>query len=145
VASYKIEGMDRLEKTIKKLGKLPQKCVSTAARKGILIAKRAAKKGGWVDQTGYLRKGIVQKAERTKTQGKKVYQVSMDANMNDVFVKITKEGKRYYYPSSQEYGFKTRNGGYTPGFHFMRDALEDNKSKIEKEIFDVLSKEIDKL
>lgn len=145
MAKSNIEGMKELEKTIKKLVELPQKCVSTAVRKGALIAKNAAKNGGWVDQTGYLRKGIIQKAEKTKVKGKKVYQVTLDAKMNDVFVKTSKAGNRSYYPSSQEFGFKTKGGGYAPGFHFMRNALEDNSSKIEKEIVNVLSKEIDKL
>jgi hypothetical protein len=58
---------------------------------------------------------------------------------------MTKSGKRYYYPASQEYGFRTRSGVYVPGFHYLKNALEDNSRKIEKEIVDVLSKEIDKL
>jgi hypothetical protein len=145
VATVKIDGMDNLQKTIKKLGDLPQKCVSTAVRKAILIPKRAAKLGGWIDQTGYMRKGIITKAEKTRVKGKKVYDVEMDPKMNDVFVKMSKDGKRAYYPASQEFGFRTRNGGYVPGFHFLRNSLEDNARKVEKEMVDVLSKEIDKL
>lgn len=145
MANAKIEGMPELEKTIKKLGQLPQKCVNTAVRKGALIPKRAAKQGGWVDQTGYMRKGIITKAEKTSVKGKKVYDVEMDPKMNDVFVKVSKSGKRAYYPASQEHGFRTRNGGYVPGFHYLRNSIEDNASKVEKEIVNVLSKEIDKL
>ena len=65
--------------------------------------------------------------------------------MNDVFVKTTKDGKRYYYPASQEYGFITKDGGYVPGFHFLRDSIDDNKRQIEKTVVDELAKRIDKL
>lgn len=145
MSSYHIEGMKELENTIKTLEKLPQKCVNKAVRKGIMVAKSAAKQAGFVDQTGYLRKGIIPKAEKTKVKGKKVYEVAMDSKMNDVFVKTSKAGKRAYYPASQEYGFRTKSGGYVPGFHYLRKSLVDNSLRIEKTIVDVLSEEIDKL
>ena len=66
---YKVEGMDEVLEMIKKAGELPQKCVNKAAKKGIQIAKKDAKNGGWVDQTGYLRKSIKEKAEKTKIKG----------------------------------------------------------------------------
>jgi len=141
---FEIEGMKELEQTIRKLGKLPQKCVTKAAKKGAQIALKAAKqKAPFL--TGALEEGIILKAEKTKKKGKKVYQVTMNPAMNDVFVKTTKDGKRYYYPASQEYGFITKNGGYVPGFHYLRDSLVDNKERIEKTVVDVLAKEIDKL
>ena len=67
-----VEGLDEVIETIKKAGELPQKCVNKAAKKGIQIAKKSAKNGRWVDQTGYLRKAIKEKAEKTKIKGKKV-------------------------------------------------------------------------
>lgn len=141
---YEIEGMKELEKTIRKLGKLPQKCVTKAAKKGAQIALKAAKqKAPFL--TGALEEGIILKGEKTRRKGKKVYQVTMNPAMNDVFVKTTKDGKRYYYPASQEYGFITKDGGYVPGFHYLRDSLVDNKERIEKTVVDVLAKEIDKL
>ena len=141
---FEVEGLKELEKTIRKLGKLPQKCVTKAAKKGAQIALKAAKqKAPFL--TGALEEGIILKGEKTKKKGKKVYQVTMNPVMNDVFVKTTKDGKRYYYPASQEYGFITKNGGYVPGFHYLRDSLVDNKERIEKTVVDVLAKEIDKL
>lgn len=143
--NIKVEGLDEAVEMIKKVGELPQKCVNKAAKKGIQIAKREAKSGGWVDQTGYLRKAIKEKAEKTKIKGKKVYDLMPDSSYNDVFVKTTKKGKRAYYPASVEYGFKTKNGGYVPGFHSFYDALTNNKSQIEKVIIGTLTDEIDKL
>jgi HK97 gp10 family phage protein len=141
---FKIEGMEELEKTIRKLGKLPQKCVTKAAKKGAQIALKAAKqKAPFL--TGALEEGIILKGEKTRRKGKKVYQVTMNPAMNDIFVKTTKDGKRYYYPASMEYGFITRDGGYSPGFHYLRDALVDNKAEIERVTVDELAKRIDKL
>ena len=141
---YEIEGMKELERTIRKLGQLPQKCVTPAARKGATIALKAAKANAPF-LTGALEEGIILKGEKARKKGKKVYQVTMNPAMNDVFVKTTKDGKRYYYPASMEYGFITRDGGYSPGFHYLRDSLVDNKERIEKTVVDVLAKEIDKL
>jgi len=143
VAKYKIEGMKELERSIKRLGALPQKCVTPAAKKGATIALKAARqKAPYL--TGELESGIILKGEKTTKKGKKVYQVTLDRAKNDVFVKISKSGKRYYYPASQEYGFITRNGGYVPGFHYLRDALAENAGQIEKTVVDELSKRIDK-
>jgi len=141
---FKIEGMKELERTIRELGKLPQKCVTPAAKKGARIALKAAKaKAPFL--TGALEEGIILKGEKTRRKGKKVYQVTMNPAMNDIFVKTTKDGKRYYYPASMEYGFITRDGGYSPGFHYLRDALVDNKAAIERTVVDELAKQIDKL
>lgn len=59
-------------------------------------------------KSGDLISGIVPSPweENSAYPGKIVRQVFMDAGMNDTFVKITKNGKRYYYPASQEYGFR---------------------------------------
>ena len=141
---FKIEGMKELERTIRELGKLPQKCVTPAAKKGARIALKAARANApW--ETGELSNGIVLKGERARKKGKKVYQVTLDPAKNDIFVKTTKDGKRYYYPASMEYGFITRDGGYVPGFHYLRDSLVDNKAAIERTVVDELAKQIDKL
>lgn len=86
------------------------------------VTRRAAPK-----KSGDLRRGIVLSpfVERTSLPGKAVYNVTFDEKMNDVFVKHSKSGKRYYYPASQEYGFhvNTRvNTRYVPGKYFMYAA-----------------------
>jgi len=136
--------MKELEKAVIRLGRLPQTCVTKAARKGALVALKAAKTLAPEDE-GNLKKGLILKPEKTKIKGKKVYQVTFNPAMNDIFVKVSKEGKRAYYPASQEYGYFTRNGRYIPGFHYLKKSLENNKAKIEQEVVSVLAKEIDKL
>lgn len=141
---FEVEGMKELEKTIRKLGQLPQKTVTPAAKKGATIALKSARgKAPW--RFGDLANGIILKGEKLRKRGKKVYDVMMDPAKNDIFVKTTKDGKRYYYPASMEYGFITRDGGYVPGYHFLRDSLVDNKAEIERTVVQELAKRIDKL
>ena len=141
---YKVEGMKELENTIRKLGKIPQSCVTKAARKGANIPFKTAKQKAPED-TGLLKKGLMLKGEKSRFKAKKVYQVTFNPAYNDFFAKVSKEGKRAYYPASQEYGFKTVNGRYIPGFHYLKESIDDNARSIEKTIVDVLAKELDKL
>lgn len=82
-------------------------------------------------KSGDLRRGIVASPweEKTAVPGKVVREVFFDWGMNDTFVKYSRAGKRYYYPASQEYGFRltgrTSLTGETkrvPGKYFMRDS-----------------------
>ena len=144
MANFKIEGMKELQKSIKKLGQVPQKCVTPAAKKGMNIALKSAKKNAPED-TGELKAGMKLIGEKSRTKGKKVYQVVFDRSKNDIFQKKNKEGKvTGYYPASQEYGFFARNGRYIPGFHFMKRSMEDNRGAITKKIVNEMSKNIDK-
>lgn len=144
MAKVKIEGLKELTKTIQKMEKLPQKCVTKAAKTGAKIPLKSAK-GNAPYLSGALEGGIVLKGEKTRVKGKKVYQVVMDSNKNDIFVKMSKSGKRSYYPASQEYGFTTKNGGYIPGLRYLKKSILNNKASIEKTMVNVLGKEIDKL
>ena len=84
---------------------------------------------------GALRAGIVPSplAERTATEGKTVYDVYFDEKMNDTFVKYS-GGKRYYYPASQEYGFRTRGGGRKGGLYFMRNTAVSYYGALEARV-----------
>ena len=70
----------------------------------------------------------------------------MDAGMNDTFVKVSKAGKRYYYPASQEFGFQIANRttlavrgpaapkrNRVPGKFFMNDTFIDYIPAFQKE------------
>jgi len=138
-----IKGMAELESMFKQLGKVPQTVATKSARAGARIALKAAKANAPVD-TGDLKRGIILKREKRRKPGKAVYDVMMSPHMNDVFVKISKDGKRSYYPASQEYGFLTVDGGYVPGYRFLRNSIDDNKSAIEKKVLETAGKEVDK-
>ena len=141
--NLKIEGMKELRKSMKKLGSVPQKHVTSSARKGMNIVLKDAKANAPYD-TGDLKKGMILKGEKSRYKGKKVYRVVFDRAMNDVFQKKNKEGKvTGYYPVSQEYGYFAKNGRYIPGYRFIRDSLTDNVSKIESTIVSEMKKKID--
>lgn len=140
---FKIEGMKELEKMMKQLSKVPQTVVTSAARAGGAIALKAAKANAPVDE-GELRAGIILKKERRTKLGKAVYDVMMDPAKNDIFVKTTANGTRYYYPASMEYGFITVDGSYVPGYRFLRRAITDNVVAIERKVIEVAGKKIDK-
>lgn len=143
MAKPKITGMKELQRSLDKLGKIPQKHVTSAARKGMSIVLRDAKANAPHD-TGNLKKGMILIGERSKTKGKKVYRVVFDSKMNDVFQKKNKEGKvTGYYPVSQEYGFFAKNGKYVPGFRFLHNSLTNNANKMEKTIVDTMKQKID--
>lgn len=145
MANFRIEGMKELQKSIKKLGQVPQKCVTPASKKGMNIALKSARKNAPEGDTGELKGGMKLIGEKSRTKGKKVYQVVFDRSKNNVFQKKNKDGKvTGYYPASQEYGFFAKNGRYIPGYHFMKKAMEDNNGAITKKIVDEMSKNIDK-
>ena len=99
-------------------------------------------------KSGDLISGIVPSPweENSKYPGKIVRQVYMDAGMTDTFVKVSKAGKRYYYPASQEFGFRIANRttlavrgpaaprqNRVPGKFFMNDTFIDYIPAFQKE------------
>jgi len=138
-----IKGMQELQRTFERLGKVPQTVATKSARAGGTIAQKAASHNAPEDE-GDLKRGIVLVRERTRIRGKAVYQVTIDPAMNDKFVKISKAGKRSYYPASMEYGFMTVDGQYIPGYRYMRRAVDENKRSIEKKMLETTGKEVDK-
>lgn len=142
--SVDIVGYDELLKYIDDFEKLPQRAVTKIAKGGADIAKQAAKdKAPYL--TGALESGIVLKGEKSRTKGKKVFDIKMEPGMSDIFVKETRDGTRYYYPASQEYGFDTKGGGRVHGLYFMKRAATDNNQAIEGKIVRAAMSEIDKI
>lgn len=148
---FKVEGMDKLLKDLERLGKVPQKHVTSSSRKAMSISLKQARATAPVD-TGALKKGIIMVGEKSRYKAKKVYRIVFDSKMNDVFQKPVKNPgesgnpdarKIAYYPSSQEYGYFARDGRYIPGFRFISDSLVDNTSKIEKTIVGEMKRRID--
>lgn len=138
-----IIGMKELERMFKKLGKVPQSTATKSARAGARISLKAAKANAPED-SGDLKRGIIMKKERKKVPGKAVFDIMMDPAMNDVFVKESKEGKRSYYPASQEYGFLTANGGYVPGYHFLKRSITEHDTEIERKVLETAAKDVEK-
>lgn len=148
VATIKIDTDDirGLELAAKAIGGVTKKQLTPSVRKAMKPVLQAARDAAPVD-TGTLKKGIVLKGEKNKPPLKKVFQVTMDKKKNDVFVKgldESGEGKRAYYPASQEYGFLKKSGGKVPGKHFLRKAAEQQEDQLPGAIVDNLISEIQK-
>lgn len=139
--NFEIEGMKELVDAVERLGALPQKCVTGAARKGANVVLKAARAKA-PKKSGALRKGIKLKKERSRTKGKAVFDVAMDPKKNDLFVKEA-NGKRYYYPASMEYGFKLRGGGKREGFHFLKSSADENTNQVERTMIEELARRVD--
>lgn len=135
-----------------------QRLVQTAA--GALAARIRTKAPR---KSGDLISGIIPSPweENSKYPGKIVRQVHMDAGMNDTFVKMSKSGKRYYYPASQEFGFDiARRSTLTPkqaaaysakprrtrvpGKFFMNDTFIDYIPAFEKDAETLIEKVVSK-
>lgn len=146
----KIEGMKELQKNLKKLGNVPQKHVTAAAKKGMNVVLKQAKADAPED-TGSLKRGMKLSGERSKFKGKKVYRIVFDSAMNGIFQKKNKNGEiTGYYPVSMEYGFfdrkgkhheKSKNTGWIVGF--IHSGLTDNTGKIKKTVVDTMKQKID--
>ena len=113
------EAFPSLAKWIQK--EAPQRIRQSAAN--VVAAARA----NAPHRTGTLQQGIVlnPSVEKTGSVGKIVLDVWIDPQMNDIFAIRSKGGKRnrYYYPASQEYGFRKRGGeDKVPGKYFMKIA-----------------------
>ena len=148
---FRVEGMRELERSLKRLGKVPQKHVTSSARKAMNSPlKKARANAPYL--TGNLQRGMKLKGEKSKYKAKKVYQIVFDEKMNHIFQKpVKKPGesgnpkarKIAYYPFSQEYGFFARDGRYIPGFRFISDSFVEEVPKIEITIIKTMKKKID--
>lgn len=141
-----IDDIRGLELAAKAIGGVTKKQMTPAVRKAMKPVLQAARDAAPID-TGALKKGIILKGEKNKPPLKKVFQVTMDKKKNDVFVKgldADGEGKRAYYPASQEYGFLKKNGGKVPGKHFLQKAAEQQEDQLPDVIVDNLVSEIQK-
>jgi hypothetical protein len=140
---FKVTGMAELQKSMKKLGYIPQKYITTAAKKGMNPILSDAKASAPVD-TGKLRKGIILSGERTKTKGKKVYRIIFDSKMNDIFQKRDKTGRIVgYYPVSMEYGYFSKSGRYIPGYKFIHKDFQKGAQSSAQIMVDTLKTKID--
>lgn len=153
-AVFYLEDMAKFRRTLDKVGSVPQKVVTKAAGKGRTVVRRAIRGEVPVD-TGTLKRGIVSTGERSRSKGKKVYQLRFDPALNDVFQKPIKNpgeagGKnpKGYYPASMEYGYLTRSKGgglsYVPGYHFMREGAEQSSRAAKTTMIRTATAELEK-
>lgn len=152
--TFYLQDLPKFHAALKRVEKVPQRAVTKAAGKGATVVRKAVRGEVPVD-TGALKRGIMRRPERSRTRGKKVYDVMFDPGMNDVFQKPIKDpgaaggkSKHGYYPASMEYGFLTRSLGnglrYVPGYHFMRKAAESSEFPAKQATIKAFTAELEK-
>ena len=149
---FKIEGLEELKATVKRIGKLPQKCVNRAVKNGGQYAlERLKEETHFKDSKGYLKKGLGLKPEKYKKRGKKGIQVTFKKSYTKIFTSppIEDIGRyggdprgRFYYPASVEFG-RRGLGGKRPK-NFMLDSADRNSTGIKKRMVEVLDNELKK-
>lgn len=150
--------MMKLRQALDKVAKVPQKVVTKAASRGASISRRQIKGKVPID-TGALKRGIKQKAEKSRLKGKKVYSIYVDVEAgqrvvyNPVHTTTHRNvggGKEYYafYPASQEYGFLTRSKGgglsYVPGYRYMKKGAEGSEHTAKQTMIRTATTELEK-
>lgn len=138
-----IDGMQGLLRDLKEFGdKAPRRALAKGVRKGANKILSDAK-GSSPVKTGLLKNNLYLKTESGNTRKLKVViDVTWRGGIED-FVKY-ENGQRYYYPASQEYGFKTKNGGYVEGRYFLRDARDENDTQFADTVEQALADELNK-
>lgn len=151
-----MSGFDDLAKTFGNMeNALSDKELASIVKDAAGPVRSAIRSAAPRGKTGMLERGIILHKEKHRYQGKVVYDVYMDPEMNDVFQKPIQNPVRSrvpyaYYPASQEHGFFTRRPGggmiYTradgsaakinkvPGKHFMRTGAEVAGEAAKEEI-----------
>lgn len=122
---------------------MSEKRLALVARAGALQALKYARRYA-PKKSGALRRGIIVMPgiEKSRYVGKAVAEVVMDRAMNDVFQRPNAKGHHFYYPASQEYGFKrrVRGGGtkHVPGKHFMHVASRLERPDMERMVVELV-------
>lgn len=115
--NIRVEGLNELDAQFRRIGKMPKKHLSRAARLGMADPLRQAKANAPIGKNtttrGTLKKSITKKMETPNKRNKSVYRLIFSPKYTDVFLKKGGKGKfggkdPAYYPHSVEYGFKEK-------------------------------------
>ena len=132
-----ISGIEQLNKKAKQLKADIFSVLGEAALAGADIIRDDAKERAR-KKSGEMADGIVSVVTWDKKGPIAWAGAGMDKNKNALFVKISANGKRYYYPSSIEYGHPG-----APAYPFMRPAMDGKKAAVRKAIRDRVKRVIE--
>jgi hypothetical protein len=144
-----IVGLKELDAQFERIGKIPKKYLTRAAKAGMRGPLADARANAPVGETGVLKKSIKQKMETPNKRNKSVYRLAYSTKYTDHFRKPTTGiyGGRTpfaYYPASVEYGYKAKNGR-VQGKYFMNWAIQKNEGSSLQIVVDKLNEAIDDL
>jgi hypothetical protein len=150
-----VEGMEELKRQIQRIGKVPKRVISGAARAGMKNPLKEARASAPVNKRNLPSKGTLKKSIKSvmekKTKRMK-YKTVYDLQFNPQFASVFKgkkilrpglygapEPREYgYYPLSQEFGFHTKHG-YKKGRYFIAKAIEKHQRESLQKIVDTMN------
>ncbi|PKN97756.1 MAG: hypothetical protein CVU43_17035 [Chloroflexi bacterium HGW-Chloroflexi-5] len=123
-STAKVVGLDQVIKNVQGFQKQLFQQFGGIVKEGADIVKDEAK-AKVRKKSHATEEGIISTITWDKDKSKAFAGVGMDPAMNDVFVKISRSGKRYYYPASLEY---MQGGKYA----FLHPALKKKRAAVRK-------------
>lgn len=130
-----IIGVKEVKKLLQDVGKVSDKSITPASKKGAKMSLSYAKSHIMDRLTGKYSKGTLKRSLKIKLErrkkGKRVYQIGPNP-----------EG---WYAHFIDYGFTDRKGVYHQGNRFLRDSIDSQRDEINQTILTEMANEIDKL
>lgn len=147
--NFAVEGLEELQAQFGRLGRIPKKYLTKAARAGMDAPLRDAKISAPVGKTGILKKSIKKKMETPNKRNKGIYRLVYDPKFTGDFLKPSSGiygGKPpvAYYPASVEYGHKTKTGKTAGQFNMMK-AIQRHETTAIQKVIESLKESIDEL
>lgn len=138
-----------LQDAIERLETVPKRCVKQAVGAGARVMRKHIKARAPKGKTGNLRRAIRVVHEKHKGRAPKAgSQITFDRKYNDRLAKISKTGKRSYYPISQDAGWRiTRKSGRSyriDGQHYMVRLSAEAAPAAEQAMVEKLTVQLDK-
>jgi hypothetical protein len=149
----RVEGLQELQAQFDRIGKMPKKHLTRAAKLGakdpLRQAKANVKVGKYTKTRGSMRKSLQMKMETPNKRNKTVYRIRFNPKFTDVFLKKGGSGvyggrDPAYYPHSVEYGRKGKKGRVS-GKYWIAKAIRQHQQSSMQKIVDSLRKSIDEL
>lgn len=135
--NIRVEGLEQLQSQFERLGKIPKKYLTKSAKAGMADVERQAKANAPEGKTGNLKKSIKKKMETPNKRRKAVYRLQHNPAMADLFIKPSSGAyggtpPSAYYPTSVEFGFKTKKGKVAGQFNMARAIQMHQQSSAQK-------------
>jgi len=126
-----IEGLQEINRRIGSFRQTLFDKMGAIAKEAANIVRDEAIARAPAGETGELKGGIISDVTWDKNKSKAFAGVGMDKAKNNIFVKYSATGKRYYYPASVEYGHGDPKKGERP---FLRISLKKKKTAVKDHI-----------
>lgn len=142
-------GLEELEAQFERIGKLPRKEMTKAAKSGMNPLLKKVRDAAPRGKTGNLKRSLRFLRETPNKRNKAVYRIAYSPKFNEFFQKPTTgiyggQTPHAYYPNSVEYGYKNAKG-HVAGKFFMDKTIRANETSTVQRVTKSLNDSIDSL